>query len=73
MREYPHDACPVWQDPRGGVRTSKHVDILGNFDVTADILSVATGGGDLEDRVDSDILGIAAEASARLRTALGER
>lgn len=71
VREYPHDACPIWQDPRGGTKTSRHVEILGNYDVIRDILDVATGHEDTSDRVTSDLPNVSANITAGLRRVLG--
>ncbi|KAH8070921.1 O-acyltransferase [Aureococcus anophagefferens] len=70
VREYPHDACPIWQDPRGGTKTSRHVEIR-NYDVIRDILDVATGHDDTSDRVTSDLPNVSANITAGLRRVLG--
>jgi len=63
-KEYAH--IEEWQvnDPmRGGPRSSNHIDILGNIDVTTDIIKIATGfrQEDVQDQFVSDIHHIAAE------------
>ena len=76
LREYVHDPVPLWQDARGGTKTAKHVEILGNSEVIKDILSIATGHDSdlrLEDRVSSDIFATAKELSFNLVRALGPR
>ncbi|CAG8461691.1 6729_t:CDS:2 [Paraglomus occultum] len=54
-REYYHETATF--DLRGGSKTADHVDILGNYAVTEDVLKVASGAGDrLTDRFHSNIL-----------------
>jgi phospholipid:diacylglycerol acyltransferase len=42
LREYQHDPVPLVMDVRGGPRTGDYVDILGNHEVTMDILKLVT-------------------------------
>jgi hypothetical protein len=56
LREYNDDQCPVWQDPRGGPRTSRHVEILGNAEVIADVLKIATAHDQQPEMIYSEIL-----------------
>ncbi|CAG8650933.1 22413_t:CDS:10 [Dentiscutata erythropus] len=55
-REFEHERGPGL-NIRGGAKTADHVDILGNYALTEDILRVAAGDGEkLEDRITSNIL-----------------
>ncbi|KAF0396057.1 Lecithin:cholesterol acyltransferase [Gigaspora margarita] len=55
-REFEHERGPGL-NIRGGAKTADHVDILGNYALTEDILRIAAGDGEkLEDRITSDIL-----------------
>lgn len=61
-REYKHQPSTKVTDIRGGPASSDHVDILGNHQLLTDILKIASNYGDngpIEDRIYSDILGIA--------------
>jgi len=60
-------------DPRGGHRTAKHVEILGNSEVIGSLLKIATGDdADIRsDRIVSDIEAEAAAVGARLLEQLG--
>lgn len=42
-REYDHNPTTIIKDLRGGPRSSDHVDILGNHQMTIDILRIASG------------------------------
>ncbi|CAG8551577.1 2759_t:CDS:10 [Funneliformis caledonium] len=54
-REFQHEVGPAF-DLRGGAKTSDHVDILGNYELTRDTLKIASGrGGELDDRITSAI------------------
>ncbi|KAF9419747.1 hypothetical protein BGZ94_009318 [Podila epigama] len=56
-REFTHRTSPSPVDIRGGKRTADHVDILGNFQVAKDILSIAAGrdGDGLKQQIYSKI------------------
>ncbi|CAG8592849.1 4055_t:CDS:10 [Dentiscutata heterogama] len=55
-REFEHERGPGL-NIRGGAKTADHVDILGNYALTEDILRVAAGNGEkLENRITSNIL-----------------
>ncbi|CAG8534380.1 1342_t:CDS:10 [Acaulospora morrowiae] len=55
-REFVHETGPSL-DLRGGGKTADHVDILGNYALTGDVLKIAAGNGDeLEDNISSNIL-----------------
>lgn len=55
-RELKHDPVPIYQDPRGGPRTSDHVDVLGNHGLMEVLLYVAAGRGDeIKDDIVSNI------------------
>ncbi|KAF9344787.1 hypothetical protein BGX26_003907 [Mortierella sp. AD094] len=56
-REYTHQSSPSPVDIRGGKRTADHVDILGNFQVTKDLLAIVAGrdGDGLEEQIFSKI------------------
>eukprot|EP00457_Paulinella_chromatophora_P002733 gb/GEZN01002738.1/.p1 GENE.gb/GEZN01002738.1/~~gb/GEZN01002738.1/.p1 ORF type:complete len:679 (-),score=69.29 gb/GEZN01002738.1/:229-2265(-) len=52
---------------RGNTKSSNHMDILGNYEVIADIITLASGSGDtLKDRIVSEIERIAEAVDARL-------
>ncbi|KAK3825905.1 MAG: Lecithin:cholesterol acyltransferase-domain-containing protein [Benniella sp.] len=56
-REFTHQSSPSPVDIRGGKRTADHVDILGNFQVTKDLLAIVAGrdGDGLEEQIFSKI------------------
>lgn len=56
-REFTHMSSPSPVDIRGGKRTADHVDILGNFQVTMDLLAIAAGrdGDGLNEQIYSRI------------------
>ncbi|KAG0027919.1 hypothetical protein BGZ81_005162 [Podila clonocystis] len=56
-REFTHKSSPSPVDIRGGKRTADHVDILGNFQVTKDLLAIAAGrdGDGLREQIYSKI------------------
>ena len=56
-REFTHKSSPSPVDIRGGKKTADHVDILGNFQVTMDLLAIAAGrdGDGLEEQIYSKI------------------
>lgn len=58
-REYKHQPSTKVTDIRGGPASSDHVDILGNHQLLTDILKIASNYGPVEDRIHSDIMGIA--------------
>jgi len=41
-REYLHKPTSIYTDPRGGIHTADHVDIMGNHGLIEDILSIVT-------------------------------
>ncbi|KAG0097158.1 hypothetical protein BGZ93_003318 [Podila epicladia] len=56
-REFTHKSSPSPVDIRGGKKTADHVDILGNFQVTKDLLAIAAGrdGDGLNEQIYSRI------------------
>ncbi|KAF9917323.1 hypothetical protein BX616_001354 [Lobosporangium transversale] len=56
-REFTHHSSPSPVDIRGGKRTADHVDILGNYQVTRDLLAIVAGrdGEGLEEQIFSKI------------------
>ncbi|CAG8725284.1 3101_t:CDS:2, partial [Racocetra persica] len=59
-REFEHEVGPGL-NIRGGAKTADHVDILGNYAITEDILRIASGHAEeLKDRITSNILEYAA-------------
>lgn len=55
IREYRHEATYM-KGIRGGPKTSEHVDILGNYDLTNDILHICCGVDEnIEDQIISNI------------------
>ncbi|KAJ2783203.1 phospholipid:diacylglycerol acyltransferase [Coemansia interrupta] len=63
-REFVHNPLAAFKDIRGGAGASDHINILGNHDVTADLLRVVAGKGHLvEDQFNSNIR----EYSGRIR------
>ncbi|KAJ1978787.1 phospholipid:diacylglycerol acyltransferase [Dimargaris verticillata] len=55
-REYMHNPIHMIHDLRGGSETSDHVDILGNYHLTRDLLRIVAGKADtVQDHVMSDI------------------
>ncbi|KAI8989987.1 Lecithin:cholesterol acyltransferase-domain-containing protein [Pilobolus umbonatus] len=46
LREYENGANTNKLDIRGGSKTGDHIDILGNWDMTLDILQIVSGKGD---------------------------
>lgn len=62
-REYTHQSSPSPVDIRGGKRTADHVDILGNFEVTKDLLAIVAGRDEdgLEEQIFSKIRDYAAK------------
>ncbi|KAG0370251.1 Lecithin:cholesterol acyltransferase-domain-containing protein [Gamsiella multidivaricata] len=56
-REFTHQSSPSPVDIRGGKRTADHVDILGNYQVTKDLLAIVAGrdGDGLEEQIFSKI------------------
>ncbi|KAJ2745660.1 phospholipid:diacylglycerol acyltransferase [Coemansia sp. BCRC 34301] len=56
-REFIHNPLAAFKDIRGGAGASDHINILGNHDVTADMLRIVAGRGHtVEDQFSSDIL-----------------
>lgn len=70
-KEYKHMPCSVMADSRGGHMTSKHVDIIGNSELIADILQIAAGSAAHleEDSFVSNMSAIGKVISERLRQA----
>ncbi|KAJ1974782.1 phospholipid:diacylglycerol acyltransferase [Dimargaris xerosporica] len=59
-REYMHNPIHMIHDLRGGSETSDHVDILGNYHLTRDLLRIVAGKADtIQDHVVSNIREIA--------------
>ncbi|KAI9294337.1 Lecithin:cholesterol acyltransferase [Neoconidiobolus thromboides FSU 785] len=60
-REFKHKPVAIYEDIRGGPETGEHVDILGNYGLTMDIMQIATGFDtqNITDRIESDILSVA--------------
>lgn len=56
-REFTHQSSLSPVDIRGGKRTADHVDILGNYQVTKDLLAIVAGrdGDGLEEQIYSKI------------------
>ena len=56
-REFTHKSSFSPVDIRGGKRTADHVDILGNYQVTKDLLAIVAGrdGDGLEEQIFSKI------------------
>lgn len=64
-REYKHSAT-FMKGFRGGPFTSEHVDILGNYDLTNDVLRICCGEDDcIEDKIASNIKEICDEIDER--------
>ena len=68
-----HSDEPERFNPRGGPKTARHVEILGNSEVITTILKIATGDDRSvrEDRVVSDIQEVSAQIALRLGYRLG--
>ena len=68
-----HGDEPERFNPRGGPKTARHVEILGNSEVITTILKIATGDDRSvrEDRVVSDIQEVSAQIARRLGARLG--
>ncbi len=45
-REYEHKPCSIVRDLRGGPETADHVDIMGNYELTADVLRIVSNSED---------------------------
>ncbi|KAJ2882550.1 phospholipid:diacylglycerol acyltransferase [Coemansia asiatica] len=55
-REFVHNPSAAFKDIRGGASASDHINILGNHEVTADILRVVSGNGHMvQDQFNSNI------------------
>ena len=67
-----HGDEPERFNPRGGPKTARHVEILGNSEVITTILKIATGDDRSvrEDRVVSDIQDVSARIARRLASRL---
>ena len=68
-----HGDEPERFNPRGGPKTARHVEILGNSEVITTILKIATGDDRSvrKDRVVSDIREVSAQIALRLGYRLG--
>lgn len=57
VREYKHSPVALVRDVRGGPDTGDHVDILGNYEMTVDILKIVSGNQDqeVEERIYSNL------------------
>ena len=67
-----HGDEPERFNPRGGPKTARHVEILGNSEVITTILKIATGDDQsVRDRIVSDIQEVSARIARRLGAALG--
>lgn len=69
-REFQHLPSSLAADPRGGPAAAKHVEIIGNYALIADVLSIAAGKTELleEDRIFSNITRIGPTISERIRS-----
>jgi phospholipid:diacylglycerol acyltransferase len=54
-REYAHKPASLLSSLRGGSTTGDHVDILGNYEMTMDILNIVSGTSDPEERIISSL------------------
>ncbi|KAJ2121896.1 phospholipid:diacylglycerol acyltransferase [Coemansia sp. RSA 720] len=55
-REFRHNPLAVFKDIRGGAEAADHINILGNHDVTADMLRIVAGHGHkVQDQFSSNI------------------
>lgn len=62
VKEFGHEPLSMIKDLRGGPRTSDHVDILGNHELTMDILKICGAREhEVEDRILSNIEQLAAQ------------
>ena len=62
-----HGDEPERFNPRGGPKTARHVEILGNSEVITTILKIATGDDQsVRDRIVSDIQDVSAQIARRL-------
>lgn len=77
-REYEHEPTMTLKDIRGGPKTGDHVDILGNHELTIDIIKIVSNyrftqsnGTDLlQDRIMSDIDKMSEDAHQRIQSKL---
>ena len=77
LREYSHrgpeqDASSSYGVPQPLARSptsADHVDILGNHELLRDVLTIVSGGA-VEERLVSDVEGIAARVDARISRAI---
>lgn len=67
-REFKDQSSPIYEDIRGGRNTSEHINILGNHQVTHDILRIATGfeTDKIQDQITSNIKEIAKKINLAL-------
>ena len=62
-----HGDEPERFNPRGGPKTARHVEILGNSEVITTILKIATGDDQsVRDRIVSDIQDVSSRIARRL-------
>ncbi|GAA5804463.1 hypothetical protein HPULCUR_009957 [Helicostylum pulchrum] len=55
-REYQNEVSPSKLDVRGGYKSSDHIDILGNWEMTLDLLQIVSGlGSNVQERIVSPI------------------
>jgi phospholipid:diacylglycerol acyltransferase len=54
VREYPHNPVSLVLNPRGVPTTADHVDIMGNFEMIADVLEIISGG-EVAERITSQL------------------
>jgi len=66
-REYLHNPTNILVDPRGGLETADHVDIMGNHQLINDILAILTGDTVDDDVIYSPIQKISASISQRIK------
>ncbi|CAO3653233.1 unnamed protein product [Mucor hiemalis] len=56
IREYENEVSPSKLDVRGGYKASDHIDILGNWEMTLDLLQIVSGkGSNITERIVSPI------------------
>lgn len=58
-REYRDESLSGLAKLRGGPKTSDHVDILGNHEMTMDILKIVSDWGVVEERIETDVINMA--------------
>jgi len=76
VKEVKHEPCSMLEDPRGGPKTAKHVEIIGNSEVITDILHIVSGSNDhnlQHDRIISNLSAWGPTISRRLQEHLGSQ